>query len=121
VIVIARPSKLNAERAHLITRVVRGGLTIPTAARLAGVSPRTVWRWLERGRQPGRRHARHRALLAAVERARAELETDLVARMTLAAARGQWKAAAWLLEREHFDRWGRPEDRLLAREEARTG
>jgi hypothetical protein len=44
---------------------------------------------LEIGRRSGaRRHARHRALVAAVERARGEAECDLVIRMARSAARG---------------------------------
>lgn len=108
---MARPTKLTPARAHTVVSIVRGGLTIAVAARLAGVADRTVYRWLERGRQPGRRYAGHRELLAAVEHARADREIDLVARMTYAAARGHWRAAAWLLEREYPERWGRPEER----------
>jgi hypothetical protein len=61
---------------------------------------------MERGRRAGRPHARHRALLEAVQGARADAEASLVARMTLAAHRGSWRAACWLLEREYPERWG---------------
>jgi hypothetical protein len=46
----------------------------------------------------------HRRLRHAVHRARAGCEADLVARMTLAAHRGSWRAAAWQLERQYPER-----------------
>ena len=87
---VARPSKLTPERAETIVQLVRVGLTVAVAARVAGVAECTVYRWLERGRQPGRRYTRHRALLAALQQARAE--------------------------REHPERWARPEDRTTTPE-----
>lgn len=113
-----RPSKLTRERSELVVRYVRAGLTLNLAASGAGVAERTIYRWLAAGRQPGRRYARHRALLAAVEQARAEAEVDLVASMMRAARRGSWKAACWLLEREYPERWGPPGSRPLEASEA---
>jgi len=46
-------------------------------------------------------------LAAELETARAEGELRSVARIA-AAAVDQWQAAAWLLERQYPDRWGRP-------------
>lgn len=42
----------------------------------------------------------------AVQAARADCGASLAARITLAAQRGSWRAAAWLLEHEYPDRWG---------------
>jgi hypothetical protein len=115
-----RPTKLNAATAGQLVTLTRGGLTLQGAAALAGVAERTVYRWLERGRLSGRRHAQHRALRAAILQARAERESDLVASTVRAAARGNWRAAAWLLEQQYPDRWGPPNARTDAAVQART-
>jgi hypothetical protein len=58
-------------------------------------------RWLARGAWDGLL-----GKLEAVQAAQADAEASLVARMTLAAQRGSWRAAAWLLERKYPERWG---------------
>jgi hypothetical protein len=94
-----------------IARVIRSGGTIEAAAAVVGVSERSIYVWLERGTRPGRREERYRALREAVERARAEHEAILVAQLGRAAAKGSWRAAAWLLERAYPERWALPHDR----------
>jgi transposase len=103
---MARPSKLTRDTEETIVAALRAGMTDDVACGMARVSRRTLQAWLARGAQPGRAHARHRAFRAAVERVRADCEASLVARMTLAAQRGNWHAAAWLLERAYPERWG---------------
>lgn len=49
----------------------------------------------------------HPELLERIATARAEGEVASVAVISQA-ARSNWQAAAWLLEREYPDRWGRP-------------
>jgi transposase len=100
--------KLTPEVIERVALVVRAGGTFEVAAAVAGVSERTLYDWMHRG-DPARaagRDALHRQLRAAVEAARAERETILVAQMTRAASRGSWRAAAWLLERQFPSRWG---------------
>jgi hypothetical protein len=41
---------------------------------------------------------------------RAEHEGILVAQLGRAAARGSWRAAAWMLERQYPERWALPAD-----------
>jgi hypothetical protein len=43
----------------------------------------------------------------AIEQAMAEAEYRAVKSIQDAADRGDWRAAAWKLERKHHDRWGR--------------
>jgi hypothetical protein len=40
-----------------------------------------------------------------------QIEPNLVLAIARSAARGNWKSAAWLLERRWPERWGRPTER----------
>jgi hypothetical protein len=100
-----RPTKLTSETEARLVGGVRAGLTLALACEVAGIAPRTLQRWMASPRPE------HQQLRQAVQRARAGCEADLVARMHLAALRGSWRAAAWLLERQAPERWGRPGDR----------
>ncbi|HMJ35475.1 MAG TPA: hypothetical protein VK501_16320 [Baekduia sp.] len=97
-----RPTKLTPEVEARLVGGVRAGLTLGLACEMVGITPRTYQRWMASPRPE------HQQLREAVQRARAGCEGDLVARMTLAAHRGSWRAAAWLLERQAPDRWERP-------------
>jgi phage shock protein PspC (stress-responsive transcriptional regulator) len=99
---MSRPTKLTRETEARLVAGVRAGLTVGIACEIVGISPRTYQRWMASGRPE------HRQLREAVQRARAGCEADLVARMHLAALRGSWRAAAYLLERQAPERWGRP-------------
>lgn len=91
------------------------------AAALAGIGRSTYFAWLARGRQA--REARDSGaevlatetpfldLLDHITRARAEQAIHAVAAIHAAADRGQWRAAAWFLERSYPERWGAPSRR----------
>jgi hypothetical protein len=109
-----------------VLEALRTGATVREAAARAEIPERTVRNWLREGRrQPTGRFAAfadavdgRRARLAVVEPTRvpdAEAvleraldETRLVAYVA-AAARGNWKAATWLLEKRYPARWGAAE------------
>jgi transposase len=114
---MAPPTKLTRAVERDIARLVRAGIPYPTAATLVGIGERTIYRWLERGHEPGRANAMHRRFRAVIERARAEAQFDIFSRMVLASQRGSWKAAAWLLERQYPDRYHLP----TIRRRLRTG
>jgi len=97
-----RPTKLTPELRERLLHGVRAGLPVNIACQDAGITTRTLQRWMASPRPE------HRRLRAAVQRARAECSADVWARMALAAERGSWRAAAWLLEREAPKRWARP-------------
>lgn len=99
-----RKTKLNEELQELIVQLIRSGNYIETAAAVAGVDKKNLYAWLKRGARSRRgKYARFRN---AVIKALGEGEALDVARIRLAAEQGDWRAAAWRLERRHTRRWG---------------
>lgn len=110
-----RPSKLanlDEDDVRQIESLMRAGATMEVAAEAAGVSRGTLYRWLKKGER-ARPGSRPRELRERVEKARAESETVLVARIAAAAGKGSWQAAAWLLERRFPERWMKPSERPM--------
>jgi transposase len=98
-----RPTKLTPELQDDLVVLLAAGSPVGLAARTVGVSRRSVVRWL--GGRGLREH---------VERARADgpEHSDAVAEARLVtliarAASTDWTAAAFLLERQHPERWSR--------------
>lgn len=115
---MARPTKLNFDTHNKIITAIRAGNYIETAAAYAGVNKSTLYEWLKRGEREKQRvaeNSRYRIRESekpyvefsnAVEKALAEAEIRDVA-IIAKAAKEQWQAAAWRLERKFPDRWGR--------------
>ena len=95
-----RPSKLTQEITDKICEAVSTGLTFDLAAQVAGVSPRTFYRWMRKGEDegPGGKHWQFRQ---EVKRAEAENAMQALATINQAGHDGSWQAHAWLLERRH--------------------
>jgi hypothetical protein len=97
------PALSHAHRERLFA-LLRGGVPVDTAARLTGVTPATVDIWRARSRAGQRGYKTFEdGLLEAI----AEGEAVLLARIS-DAGRGNWRAAAWLLERLAPERYGPP-------------
>lgn len=79
----------------------RKGLTRKVAARVAGISPTTLYKYLREDAEFAQR----------VKSAQADGEESLVDLIREHAA-DTWQAAAWLLERRYPDRYGPPKQRL---------
>jgi len=119
---MGRPVKLTPEVQEDICAAIRAGNYIEPSAIRAGVSKSTLYSWLKKGKTEADRVDRavsvgRRAkvtvklkpyvdFLDAVKKAEAEAEARDVAIISKAAMT-QWQAAAWRLERKHYDRWGR--------------
>jgi hypothetical protein len=86
---MGRPSKLTPEVHDRVVALIRAGTGVEAAVRACGIAPSTHYAWA----------LRHPAYREAVEQARAEGEVHRVAQITVA-ARADWRAAAWFLERE---------------------
>ncbi len=133
---MARPTALDADTHQIIIASLNGGSLLGDAAERASVTRRTLMRWLERGR-----HYRDALstdsttesdkpfyeLLVNVERTTASVRIRMSARILAAAdgtkdKPGDWRAAAWYLERSQPEVWGRrnvPEE-TIALEQAET-
>ena len=103
--------KLTPELQDRLCTLIRVGNTVEVAADAVGISESTFYLWMERGTKSGGSYTRYRNFRSEVERARAEAEATLVARISKAAQNGSWSAAAWLLERRAPDRWGKANER----------
>ncbi len=95
------PPKFTKKRREIILRELADGQTIGTAADMAGIDQRTIHRWKEDPKKASFRRG--------VARARASAKKTRVGLIGLAARRGEWKAAAWLLERMNPDEFGKSE------------
>jgi transposase len=97
-----RPTKLTAEVETDLVLLLANGLSIRSAARVVGVSRRSLTRWLADGLTE--RVAEARA--SRPETTDALTEARLVVAIARAAALGDWRARAWFLERRWPERWG---------------
>jgi transposase-like protein len=102
-----RPTKLTPEVKERIVRAIRAGNYGEVAARAAGISRSTYYRWMERGREG---EAIYCDFADAVSGAEADAEVEAVARIRQAMP-DDWRACAHYLERRHPDRWRRRETR----------
>jgi hypothetical protein len=88
-----------------MARAVRCGAPLSVAARACGIRPATARAWMRRGatgEEP------YHSFLAALSRARAQGIAFRVRQIHRRAAKN-WRAAAWLLERQSPQHFGRPE------------
>jgi hypothetical protein len=80
------------------------GNYIETAAAYAGIHKTTLYDWLKKGANS--KSGKYREFSNAVDKAMAEAEIRDVA-LIAQAAKENWQAAAWRLERKYPARWGR--------------
>ena len=100
-----RPTKLNAQRAQQICDYVAQGHTREVAAQACGIVSTTLYRWMKRGeRQPDGPYGE---FCRALKRADLEAELACLRQIKEAAQHGDWRAAAWMLERRYPEKWGR--------------
>jgi len=95
--------KLTPELQEKICRYLRLGAYVETACKIVGVHKDTFYEWVKRGNKGTAPYA---AFVAAIDVAMGEAEMRDVA-IIGEAAKTQWTAAAWRLERKFPDRYGR--------------
>lgn len=112
-----RPTSLTPAVHEALIEHLEAGHAIRHAAALAGVSERSVHRWLAHGyeglalEENGEPVPEHLSpfvtLLADVERARAVSVNAHLHNIATAAADGSWQASAWKLERSFPNEYGK--------------
>jgi transposase-like protein len=128
---MARPTKLTDELSETICKAIRLGLTIEQAARHAGITDRTLYRWKKQGQET--KKGAFCQFCQALQQAEIEAEMLHLQRMHYAAIgnyeqvevrkvikadgtvetteirkkQPQWKASAWILERRYPEKYGR--------------
>jgi hypothetical protein len=103
---VGRQSKLTDDVQQDLCAGVQAGLYLVTAARRAGVSEKTVYAWLRRGREADA-PPRLAAFVAAFERAEAEAEASVVVSIRRQIAGGDARLGLEFLSRRHPERWGK--------------
>jgi hypothetical protein len=101
-------SQVRIEKARLAAACdnLRLGLFPTQAYELATLGSTTVDSWKRlaaKGKQP------YVGYVAEIEKAEAQAEQVLLAKIQKAASDGTWTAAAWILERRWTARWRKPE------------
>ncbi len=91
---MARPTKFTPEVTDTIIKAVSIGATYKDAAEAAGVDYDTFNEWMKAGRTGKRRFSE---FSEAIARAEANARNNYLSTIAQAAAKGDWKAAAWWL------------------------
>jgi hypothetical protein len=104
-----KPTKLTPEVQNRICIAIAGGSHFEPAARYAGISPDSFWRWLKRGQTED--EGPFRDFAHAVFEAEARAEVRAVA-LWQSQMDGNWQAIRDFLARRHPQRWG-PMDRTM--------
>jgi hypothetical protein len=106
---------LRKEIADKIIGFLEKGNYISTSVEAAGISIPTFLTWMHYGSlevynglgEDKRKYKKYRIFHKRVKKAIAASETQLLSRVEQAARTGQWAAAAWMLERKNFRKWGK--------------
>jgi hypothetical protein len=99
-----RPCKLTESVAQRIVNAVKSGAYLETACAFAGVAKSTFYEWLRKGRN--QRKGKFQRFADAIEKAIAGSEIRDLLVIDKAAQSGDWRAAAWRLERKNPKQWG---------------
>ncbi|MFN3323431.1 MAG: hypothetical protein ACK5AZ_08045 [Bryobacteraceae bacterium] len=102
-----RPTKLTPEIQKVIVDAINAGGFIETSVTLAGISRDTFYEWLKRGNRE--KSGIYRDFTDAIKKALASAETHYMA-LIGRAAKTQWQAAAWMLERRFRQNWAKSSD-----------
>jgi transposase len=106
---VGRKPGLSDEIADRLVQLLQAGNYVETACAAVGIGRSTFYEWLERGDPAGSAaaDAPYRTFRERAEQARGEGEARNVA-LVARAATSDWRAAAWMLERQHPERWSKP-------------
>lgn len=94
---MARPTKYTPETAKKITDAIRLGATFGLACQYAGISEDTLARWRDR----------YAGFAEKLREAEGQGAIGWLAKIEKSANDGDWRAAAWKLERRYPEQYGR--------------
>lgn len=109
---IGRPPKLTHDMIEKIADLIVMGKPIAVAANLAGISESTIYRWLALGKKKEANKI-YKELVERVYQACEFSEFEALQVLRQATLEGSnWRAAAWILERRHPEKYGKrsPQD-----------
>lgn len=96
-------SKLTDDVQTTIVKAIEAGCYAKIAAEAAGIDESTFYRWMRDGELA--QSGKMREFYQSVTRAQGVGEVSAVTKIAEAAKAGDWKAAAWMLERRFSSRW----------------
>lgn len=120
---MARPTKFTKPRRDKILEAIEYGATYDLAADLAGVDRNTLYYWLRKAREPGVDKA-YKTFLNDIKQARAKCALHDLKTIHQETLQGNWKCAAWRLERRFEYRKDSPVETLeeaIQEEETKPG
>lgn len=94
-----RPSLFTEETKELLIAAIKAGNYMETAAAYAGISKSLLYKYLKLGRQA--KSGKLRDFVDSIDAAQAYAEVFSVNTIMKAESSGDWRAAAWRLERMH--------------------
>jgi transposase len=105
---VGRPTKLTPERMEQLVNLVRAGNYIEQACCAVGISKSSYYVWKARGEEDKEagNDTEYSQFMDAMNRAESEAEALCITTITKAEKDGDWRAAAWKLERKNHQRWG---------------
>lgn len=109
-----RRSKLTPELQARICKYIEEGYTIEQSCALSGIGVSTYYRWLEKGRK--HKKGKYQEFWEATQTSEQIAEAKILQTILQTAKsdplkniKGDWKAAAWYLERRKPKRWAKTE------------
>lgn len=109
--VVGRRLTMTEEIVSQILVLLRQGNYIGTVCQAVGLPRRTFGEWMARGKSDSPDDSIYVDFREQVTQARAVGEARSVASI-VTASKDDWKAAAWLLERQYPERWGKTSVRM---------
>ncbi len=94
---MGRELLLNPDRHKRIVAFIKGGTTISNACKAVGISQEAFFSWMRHGKAGKKRYV---AFFKDIEEAKAMARVRLE-QVIIEAAPEDWRAAAWMLERQH--------------------
>ena len=102
---MARPKKLTLSLQDEIVRLISQGASTEQAAESAGITPRSLYYWMAKGREG--KPKEFLQFFQAIKKAQSDFELMHLRNIQRYAASGAWQASAWILERVNRERYGK--------------